>query len=58
MIYFTFIRLCELLVPIFLVEFLFQFYILIGWRFVIPDITLGSIGLVNTYCKRDLFFFF
>ena len=38
-------------------EFLCQFYNLIGWRFVILHITLGSIGLVSTQCKRELCLF-
>ena len=40
-IYFTFTHLCGLFVPKPLVGFLFQFYFLIGQRFVFPSFKFG-----------------
>ena len=49
-----FILLCEIFVPIFLEELIFQFYNLIGWQLMFLHISLGSIGLVSTCCKREI----
>ena len=45
-IYFSFTHLCGLFVPKPLVGFLFQFYFLIGKRFVFPSYSFGFVSFL------------
>ena len=51
--YFTFTHLCGLFVPKPLVGFLFQFYFLIGHRFVFPSFSFGFVSF-RTVVRKSL----